>query len=160
MKKKTICIDFDGVIHDYSKGWQGEDVFCGMIPNADVATSILKKQGWTIIIYTTRKKTKKLEEWLEENKITYDYINENPDQPEGASDKLKADIYLDDRGISFKGHWDQWLLYEIRDFEPWQERDRREMKEAKQRLEALAALDKQESIWDKGKHSRVTYELG
>lgn len=35
MEQKTICIDFDGVIHDYSKGWQGEDVFGQMIPNAD-----------------------------------------------------------------------------------------------------------------------------
>lgn len=32
MEQKTICIDFDGVIHDYSKGWQGEDVFGQMIP--------------------------------------------------------------------------------------------------------------------------------
>ena len=31
MEKKTICIDFDGVIHDYSNGFQGEDVFGGMI---------------------------------------------------------------------------------------------------------------------------------
>ena len=46
MDKKTICIDFDGVIHDYSKGYQGEDVFGQMIPNADVGTSVLKKNGW------------------------------------------------------------------------------------------------------------------
>jgi hypothetical protein len=26
-KKKTICIDFDGVLHDYSDGYQGKDVF-------------------------------------------------------------------------------------------------------------------------------------
>ena len=61
MEQKTICIDFDGVIHDYSKGWQGEDVFGQIIPNADTGTATLKKNGWTIIIFTTRKKTEKLE---------------------------------------------------------------------------------------------------
>ena len=39
MEQKTICIDFDGVIHDYSKGWQGEDVFGQIIPNADTGTA-------------------------------------------------------------------------------------------------------------------------
>lgn len=43
MDKKTICIDFDGVIHDYSQGWQGDDVFGNMVANADTATSVLKK---------------------------------------------------------------------------------------------------------------------
>lgn len=38
MEQKTICIDFDGVIHDYSKGWQGEDVFGQIIPNADTGS--------------------------------------------------------------------------------------------------------------------------
>lgn len=87
MEQKTICIDFDGVIHDYNKGWQGEDVFGQMIPNADTGTATLKKNGWTIIIFTTRKKTEKLEKWLEENNISYDHINENPNQPEHASGK-------------------------------------------------------------------------
>ena len=40
MDKKTICIDFDGVIHDYSKGFQGADEFGQMIPNADTGTSV------------------------------------------------------------------------------------------------------------------------
>lgn len=97
MDKKTICIDFDGVIHDYSKGYQGEDVFGQMIPNADVGTSVLKKNGWSIIIFTTRKKTDKLEQWLKEHNIEYDYINENPTQPDNASGKIIADVYLDDR---------------------------------------------------------------
>lgn len=30
MDEKTICIDFDSVIHNYS-GWQDEDVFGQMI---------------------------------------------------------------------------------------------------------------------------------
>ena len=101
MEQKTICIDFDGVIHDYSKGWQGEDVFGQMIPNADTGTATLKKNGWTIIIFTTRKKTEKLEKWLAENNISYDHINENPNQPEHTSGKIIADVYLDDRGICF-----------------------------------------------------------
>ena len=103
MKKRTICIDFDGVLHDYSEGFKGKDVFGDMLPNADKGTHLLKKKGWTIIIYTTRPKTAKLEKWLKDHKIAYDYINENPNQPEDSKGgKLIADIYLDDRGMRFK----------------------------------------------------------
>lgn len=150
MDKKTICIDFDGVIHDYSNGWQGEDVFAQMIPNADTATALLKKKGWRVIIFTTRKKTKKLEDWLSEHKIAYDFINENPDQPEHASGKIVADVYLDDRGICFRGRWDEWLMRDILDFESWEEQE-------KKRIEALANFrDKDDDdIWTRGKEKRI-----
>lgn len=150
MDKKTICMDFDGVLHDYSKGWQGEDEFGQMIPNADIATSVLKKKGWCIIIFTTRKKTKKLEEWLKEHNISYDYINENPNQPEQSSGKIIADVYLDDRGICFRGRWDDWLLNDIMNFEPWQE-------EQKKRMESLMNFrDKDDDdIWKRGKEKRI-----
>ena len=139
MDKKTICIDFDGVIHDYSQGWQGEDVFGEMIPNADTATSVLKKQGWTIIIFTTRKKSDKLEKWLKDKNITYDYINENPDQPDHTS-------------ICFRGTWDQWLVREILDFEPWEERRKRE-------IEQLSRFkDTGDSIWERGNEKRIRAE--
>lgn len=122
MKKKlTICIDFDGVLHDYTNGFQGEDVFGGMIPGADVGTKVLKDKGNTIIIYTTRKVTDALKKWLGDNNISYDYINENPDQPEGTEGcKLIADIYIDDRGIRFRGNWDEWFIREIAEFKPWE----------------------------------------
>lgn len=150
MDKKTICIDFDGVIHDYSNGWQGEDVFGQMIPNADTATQVLKKKGWQVIIFTTRKKTKKLEKWLSEHKIAYDYVNENPNQPENSSGKIVADVYLDDRGICFRGRWDEWLMRDILDFESWEEQE-------KKRIEALANFrDKDDDdIWTRGKEKRI-----
>ena len=44
-KKKTICIDFDGVLADYSKGYQGKDVFGDMLPNADIATGEVMKRS-------------------------------------------------------------------------------------------------------------------
>lgn len=125
MKKKTICIDFDGVLHDYSEGFKGKDVFGDMIPNADKATQLLRKKGWTIIIYTTRPKTAKLEKWLKDKGIAYDYINENPNQPEDSKGgKLIADIYLDDRGMQFRGDWSEWLMEEIASFQPWQDRNK------------------------------------
>ena len=141
MEKKTICIDFDGVIHDYSNGFQGEDVFGGMIPNANIGTSVLKEKGWTIIIFTTRKKTEKLKKWLEDNKITYDYINENPEQPERTSGKVIADVY--------NGRWDQWLIREIADFEPWQKRQQKEMEQLSNFREP------EDSIWDRGCERRI-----
>lgn len=152
MQQKTICIDFDGVIHDYSNGWQGEDVFGQMIPNADIGTSVLKQKGWTVIIFTTRKKTDELEKWLKEHNIAYDYINENPRQPENTSSKIIADVYLDDRGICFRGRRDSWLMREIIEFESWQEQGKKE-------IEQLAAYGQTEDyIWSRGNEKRIKYE--
>ena len=120
-KKRTICIDFDGVLHDYSNGFQGDDIFGEMIPGADVGTKVLKENGNTIVIYTTRKATDALKKWLKDNSISYDYINENPDQPKGSEGcKLIADIYIDDRGICFHGKWEEWFIREIAEFQPWE----------------------------------------
>ena len=117
---KTICIDFDGVIHDYSQGWQGVDVFNKIIEGADKATFLLKAKGWTIIIYTTRNDTPALREFLDANKIRFDYINYNPNQPKGSENgKIIADVYLDDRGIRFDGDW-QEAINAILNFVPWQ----------------------------------------
>ena len=116
---RTIAIDFDGVLADYSKGFQGKDVFGEMIPGADNATKVLKENDWTIIIYTTRPATDALKKWLKDNHITYDYINENPNQPEDSKGcKLIADVYLDDRAVCFDGEW-SWTIRRIADFKPW-----------------------------------------
>jgi len=102
-KQKTICVDFDGVIADYSKGFQGKDVFGETLHGAGFSMGTLRENGWRVIIFTTRPDTPALREYLRENGIPYDYINENPDQPEGASGKVIADIYLDDRAMRFHG---------------------------------------------------------
>lgn len=147
-KKKAICIDFDGVLADYSNGYQGKDVFGDMLPNADIATGVLKKNGWTIIVYTTRPATDALKKWLEDNKISYDYINENPDQPEESKGcKLIADIYLDDRGMCFRS-WTEWTLREIAEFEPAGKPKEDEQK----RMENAY---KEGDIWKRGQEKRI-----
>ena len=57
---------------------------------------------------------------VEKNNIKYDFINENPNQPEDSKDgcKIAADIYLDDRGMTFRGQWTDWMIREIAEFQP------------------------------------------
>lgn len=111
-KKLTICVDFDGVIADYSKGFQGPDVFGEPLPHAGENMSALKQAGWKIIIHTTRPDTPALRKYLKDHAIPYDEINKNSDQPEGANPgKPIANLYLDDRAMRFHG-WDD-ALYAI-----------------------------------------------
>ena len=118
---KTICIDFDGVLHDYSKGWQGVDVFSSAIDGASEGTHTLKEAGWTIIVFTTRNDTPALRKWLADNDIAFDYINYNPNQPVGSEKgKLIADVYLDDRALCFRGDWGV-TPNRVISFCPWQE---------------------------------------
>lgn len=122
MKKrnKTICVDFDGVIHDYSKGWRGIDVYDKPIKGAKEGLQALRAAGWTIIIFTTRNDTPKLREFLDAHGLVYDYINENPLQPVGSEHgKLLEDVYLDDKGITFDGDWEK-SINAIQNFKTWQ----------------------------------------
>nr|DAM47466.1 MAG TPA: hypothetical protein [Bacteriophage sp.] len=126
-KKKTICIDFDGVIAQYHE-WEGKENFGAPVPGVQSALKVLKKEGFTIIIFTTREVSDKLKEYLKENDITYDHINENPDQPKDSNaGKPIADLYVDDRSVCFRGNWKN-TLEDIAWFKPWQQTNKEEEK--------------------------------
>lgn len=119
--KKTICIDLDGTIAHFDE-WEGEDKFGELLDGVVDAFRKLKENGWIIIIYTTRSNKKIVKSYLKRNALPFDYINENPDQPNNAiGGKIYADIYLDDRAIQFNGNWGK-TLNEILKFEPWMKR--------------------------------------
>ena len=86
---------------------------------------------------------------MKEHNIAYDYINENPTQPDNTSGKIIADVYLDDRGICFKGRWDSWLLRDIEEFEPWQKQQKREMEQM------AFTHGNEDSIWERGNEHRI-----
>lgn len=107
MEKKTICVDFDGVIAQYD-GFKGNDIFGDPIDGVQSAMEVLKKKGFTIIIFTTRTASSKLKKYLNDNHITYDYINENPDQPKGSnSGKPIADISWNSQKIDEKKEFEK-----------------------------------------------------
>lgn len=125
MEKKTICIDFDGVLATYD-GWKGRGEIGEPISGASEATQTLKKEGYTIIIFTTRN-GEDIKKWLDKNKISYDYINENPDQPKNTNEgKPIADIYLDDRAVCFRGNW-EWALRDIVYFKPYNQEKKKKV---------------------------------
>jgi hypothetical protein len=115
---KIACVDLDGTLAHYDD-WKGEEHFGNPIEGAASAMVKLKEKGWTIIVFTTRSNKKAIKGFLDENNIVFDHINENPHQPENAiGGKPFADVYIDDRAISFYGKWDE-TLERVENFQPW-----------------------------------------
>lgn len=116
---KTICIDIDGTICRYSK-WISPYHFGEILPNAKEIINRLHEDGWYIIIFSTRSDKEIIKDFLIRNNIYFDSINNNPYQPQNAvGGKPLADIYLDDRAITFKGDWNQTYA-KIINFKPWE----------------------------------------
>ncbi len=100
----VLAVDLDGTILEYEE-WQGPDVFGRPREGAAEALTRLREQGYKILIWTTRGNIEGIKQTLEEHKIPYDWINRNPYQPVGASAKVAAAFYIDDRGIDGKQDW-------------------------------------------------------
>ena len=98
--KKTICVDFDGVIATYD-GWKGFDVLGDPITEVIKVMKQLKEEGYHIIILTTRSDTPKLRKWLKDNNVMYDSLNSNGHNPECTSFKPMYDCIIDDRAVNF-----------------------------------------------------------
>lgn len=122
-KDKTIAIDFDGVVADYSQGFQGHGVFGEPIPEARMVLKLLKEEGYTIIINTTRGELDAIDRYLRDHDLPFDYLNFNPvnDELGLSNSKVAAAIYIDDRNICFNGDWKS-TLQSIREFVPWHKR--------------------------------------
>jgi hypothetical protein len=107
---KTIAIDFDGVIHAYSRGWENGEIYD--IPLDGVEEFILKQFGLgnTVIILSTRQPSQIIGwmdvnfPFLETEEISPELKFWNKERVIGITNrKLPAHIYIDDRGYKFEG---------------------------------------------------------
>ena len=100
-KRKTISIDFDGVIHKYSKGFQGVDnAYDPPMEGAIESIEKLYNEGYILKILSSRPK-EVIYPWLEKYGLSK-YIKEV------SNHKFPATVYIDDRGFLFK-NWEQCL---------------------------------------------------
>lgn len=113
--RKTVVFDFDGVIHSYASGWQGETVIPDpLVPGIKEALKELSKT-YEIVVVSTRCKTQEgrsaIEKYLEANDLlgTVSRV---------LAEKPPAIVYVDDRAICFDGH-PEHLKDQIDSFKPW-----------------------------------------
>lgn len=100
MRKKTIAIDFDGVIHQYSKGWQDGSIYDPPMEGALEAVKRLASNN-KLVIFSTRAKDSRMHM---EMIIWLDLHGFAPYISSVTHEKVIAHIYIDDRGLRF----DDW----------------------------------------------------
>lgn len=95
----TVCVDFDGTLAKVQRPF---DPKTAGKPRRRIVrlVRLLKEQGCRIVVWTVRGNKRLLRRWLKENKVPYDFVNENPDQPPDSSGKVYADVYLDDKAVN------------------------------------------------------------
>lgn len=127
--KPTICIDFDGVIHSYEKGWQDGVIYGEVVPGFFEWVERVRDQ-FKLVVYSSRSKTDdgvtamglwlhtKRNEWIRSGGARH------PTEPltlEFAHEKPAAWLTIDDRAIRFSGDWEspEITAEAMRAFKPW-----------------------------------------
>lgn len=73
---KTICIDFDGVIHKYSEGWKDGSIYDTIIPGSLSVINYLVSNGYSVVIFSTRSPYQ-IKKWLQLHSNPLLYISQN-----------------------------------------------------------------------------------
>lgn len=111
----TIGVDFDGVVHAYSKGWQNGSIYDEPLPGAlDSLRSLMST--YSVFIHTARTDLESVAEWLQEQSGIPCVADPGCDHGFWTdqskilvtSRKVAAIAYIDDRAIRFDS-WAQAL---------------------------------------------------
>lgn len=121
-RKPILCLDFDGVIHSYTSGWQGADV----IPDLPVegAKEFIQDAlcEFRIVILSSRSNhpggIEAMRAWMKSYGL--DAFNEI----EFVQEKPPAFITIDDRAITFEGVWPS--IQRLKEFKPWNKKKENE----------------------------------
>jgi len=100
--RRTICLDFDGVVHSYRSGWCGSEVIPDPPIHGTREAIARLRQRYRVVIHSARCSTEAgrlaIEHWLRRHDIVIDEV---------CAHKPPALAYVDDRAVPFRGDWDQ-----------------------------------------------------
>lgn len=130
MGKPIISIDFDGVIHSYTSGWQGPRT----IPDPPVpgALSFMldrlnDERPWDVVIHSSRARyfggISAMRAWLRKHagSMWWESVGcYGLESVRFSRWKPAAVLTLDDRALTFTGAWP--TLEQIKTFKPWNKR--------------------------------------
>lgn len=98
---KIICVDFDGVIHNFKHPIKGRRMGAP-IEGTKEALTYLRSRGGFIVVFTVwgdAKGQKTISDFMNYYELPFDDI---------TNIKIKADYYIDDHGIRFT-NWEDTL---------------------------------------------------
>jgi hypothetical protein len=133
MAKPTLCIDFDGVIHSYERGWQGGEIYGTVLPGFFEWVEVAKEH-FRLVVYSSRSKTEagsiEMALWLHKQRSMWREASGFPNdrsmtELEFAYEKPAAFLTIDDRALTFNGDWhdDAWWPEKLLKFKPWNSRN-------------------------------------
>jgi hypothetical protein len=111
--KGTVCIDFDGVIHAYSKGYHDGTCYDKPVPLAFKRITDFQEKGYSVVILSARS-ISDICDWLKKHDAPFGYVGDNGHAGTSwnhvntvliTNQKPRAKIYIDDRGYRFY-RWD------------------------------------------------------
>ena len=112
---RTLCFDFDGVLHSYTSGWQGASVIPDPpVPGMAEALRRLQHLGWEVVICSSRARhqggPEAMRDWLVANGFGPLPV---------TAEKVPAELYVDDRALRFTGSVPEMLESIDRWGGPW-----------------------------------------
>lgn len=120
-RKKVISVDFDGVLHSYTSGWQGPTT----IPDPPVKDAMRwlawitfhEQEEFQVCIFSSRNAfpfgRRAMKRWLLKHGLGTVHLK----QIKFPLFKPAAFLTIDDRAIQFKGKFPS--MDEMRKFKPW-----------------------------------------
>lgn len=108
----TVAIDFDGVIHQYSKGRHDDSIYDPPMPGAFGAIVAIQAMGHAVVIFSARD-TAEIAAWMPD---VFDCVVDDgttlfwyePKRILITNRKIPCWAYIDDRAITFKS-WPETL---------------------------------------------------
>jgi hypothetical protein len=140
--KPILVLDFDGVIHSYTSGWQGADVVSDPPVPGAMAFILKAAKAFKVAIFSSRSGQiggiEAMQEWLQTHlaeHISGDTFLDGHDADSVArvvvygalqwpTEKPPAMLTIDDRAITFTGQWPD--MEDLLTFQPWNKRDPKE----------------------------------